>query len=156
MSNRKLNPNSVIERVAPGDYIDFVVPEEDRSQEEQEFLTALKREVDEKLQGAGLRLVAATSNVTNQGYRFLLLDREKRRFYCGFTYDEAIELLEEGGTEQGGRKLIELVCERALAARATEFAKNALVQNVSLDDVVKEHVPAMNEQQAAPAGSVIH
>lgn len=156
MSQRKLSLTSVIERAVPGDYIDFVVPEDgDRSQEEQEFLTTLKREVDERLQGAGLRLAIATSNVTNQGYRFLLLDREKRRFYCGFTYDEAIELLEQGGSEEGGRKLIELVCERALAARAAEFAKNALAPNVSLDDVVKEHVPAMNEQ-ASPAGSTLH
>ena len=156
MSQRKLNQTSVIERAVPGDYIDFVVPEEgERAQEEQEFLTTLKREVDERLQGAGLRLVAATSNVTNQGYRFMLLDREKRRFFCGFTYDEAIELLEQEGTEQGGRKLIELVCERALEARAAEFAKNALAPNVSLDDVVKEHVPAMNEQ-ATPAGSTLH
>lgn len=98
-------------------YADFLVPEEPRSREETQLLNGIIREVSDRLKGRGIRCQAVTPTVTNQGYRLLLLDRESRPFYVGFTYDEGIALGEQHGEQGMFQRIVELCCDRALAAQ---------------------------------------
>lgn len=158
--SRRINPRSVLERAFESrlpEYVDFVMPEsEAEDAEEREFLATLKKEVDQRLfPSHGLKMVIAARMATNHGYRLMFTDREKRRLYCHFTYDEAIKVFEELEPGAAGRFLIDLVCDRILAARAKQHERTQAPE-VTLDDVVKEHVPAMNVSEAAPAGSTLH
>jgi len=123
------------------EYLDLVVAEDPRNQEEGEFIHAFVKGLNENLNGAGLGCFFMGPNVTNQGYRIGLMDAEKRRYYTGFTFDEAIFMAEKSaGTPF--QDLLTLICERALVTRQVEFEKQRANAVLTLGEVVQEHVPS--------------
>lgn len=125
------------------EYLDLVVAEDPNNLEEAEFVRGMVRGLNENLKGAGLGCFFMGPNVTNHGYRIGLMDAEKRRYYTGFTFDEAIFIAEKS-TGTAFQDLLELTCERALLARELEFQKRQASDtlSLSLDDTVKENVPS--------------
>ena len=123
------------------EYLDLVVAEDPRSQEEGEFIYAFVRGLNENLKGAGLGCFFMGPNVTNQGYRIGLMDAEKRRYYTGFTFDEAIFTAEKS-TGSPFQELLTLICERALVVREVEFQKQRADATLTLGEIVQEHVPS--------------
>jgi hypothetical protein len=139
---RKLNPHvhTIFDNQLP-DHLDLLVPEDPRDQSEGEFIRAMVKEVNERLKPAGLGCFFMGPNITNHGYRLGFLDAERRRYYCGFTYDEAIELGEKSPGEPF-QVLLTLVCERALVARQVEFEKHRANSALTLGEIVQEHAPS--------------
>lgn len=105
------------------EYLDLLVPEEPRSQAEQEFASGLRAECNARLKGAGLQMFFLGPNITNEGYRLGFQDKEGRRYFCGFTYDEGI-FLGEQYPDTYAKELVEMVCERALLARIVHFREH--------------------------------
>lgn len=122
------------------EYLELVVPDDITDREELEFTMAMVKGLNEELRGAGLQCFFFGPNVMNIGFRAGFMDAEKRRYYCGFTYDEAIHLAETY-PQQGFQETLKLVCERALLERELEFQKNRANATLTLSEVVAENVP---------------
>jgi hypothetical protein len=123
------------------EYLDLVVAEDPRNQEEGEFIHAFVKGLNENLKGAGLGCFFMGPNVTNQGYRIGLADAERRRYYTGFTFDEAIFMAEKSAGSPF-QELLTLICERALVTREVEFEKRRANDVLTLGEIVQEHVPS--------------
>jgi hypothetical protein len=104
------------------EYLDLLVAEGPRSQEEAEFCNGMKAECDTRLRGQGLTMFFIGPNFSNEGYRCGFQDREGRRYFCGFTYDEGI-FLGQQYPDSYAQELVSMVCERALLAREVHFEK---------------------------------
>lgn len=139
---RKLHSNihTIFDNQLP-DHLDLLVPGDPRDQTEGEFIRAMVKEANERLKPAGLGCFFMGPNITNHGYRLGFMDAERRRYYCGFTYDEAIDLAEKSAGSPFG-ELLTLVCERALVARQVEFEKSRASATLTLGEIVQEHVPS--------------
>lgn len=125
------------------EYIELVVPEDLSDREEAEFTVAMVRQLNEQLKGQGLGVFFFGPNIMNTGYRVGFLDAAKRRYYAGFTHDEAIALA-ENYPGNGFQELLKLMCERALLERALQFAKQRAndALSLTLDEVVQESTPS--------------
>lgn len=125
------------------EYLDLVVAEPEHQSEDAEFVLEMVKHTNAQLKPQGLQCFFMGPNATNHGYRLGFMDSERRRYYVGFTYSEAI-VLGENNPGRAFQELLTLVCERALLSRALEFEKHrsSAALSLTLDDVVKENVPS--------------
>lgn len=125
------------------EYLDLVVAEPEDQQEDAEFVLEMVKHSNAQLKPQGLQCFFMGPTATNQGYRLGFADSERRRYYVGFTFDEAI-VLGENNPGRAFQELLTLVCERALLQRTLQFEQQqrSAALTLSLDDVVKENVPS--------------
>jgi hypothetical protein len=104
------------------DYVDLVVPQEPRSQQEAEFLGYVRHGLNELAEGFGCVLCEVTANYGNQGYRFMMVDRDRNPFYFGVSYDEMIALGETLGERGMVQRILALCVERCKAEMGKRHA----------------------------------
>jgi hypothetical protein len=122
------------------EFLELVVPADISDREEAEFTMAMVKGLNEELKGQGLGCFFFGPNIMNTGYRVGFLDAERRRYYTGFKFDEAISLA-ENYPGRGFQELLKLMCERALLERELQFQKNKADAVLTLNEVVAENVP---------------
>jgi hypothetical protein len=83
------------------EYVDLLVAEDPRSQGEAEFVGSLRHALNDALRAESAWVKQVSANFANTGYRILIVDRDSRPRFIGFSYDEAIALGEGANTEKG-------------------------------------------------------
>lgn len=101
-------------------YLDLLVSDGPRGQQEAEFCGSLRHGLNEALRSQGIHCAGISETIGNQGYRFLLVDREKRQLWAGVSFDEMIALGEAHGEKGMFDRVLGLVitrCKETLAER---------------------------------------
>jgi hypothetical protein len=93
-------------------YLDLLVSDGPRAQEEAEFCGALHHGINEALGGHGIHCAGISETVGNQGYRFLLKDRDGKQLWATVSFDEMIELGETHGERGMFDRVLGLVIQR--------------------------------------------
>lgn len=83
------------------EYVDILVAEEPRTQQEAEFVGAIRHALNDAMRSEGAWVKQVSATFANTGYRILIVDRDNKPRFIGFSYDEAIALGEGGFTEKG-------------------------------------------------------
>lgn len=116
-------------------YLDLLVSDGPRGQEEAEFTGALRHGLNEALGSQGIHCAGISETIGNQGYRFLLIDREKRQLWAGVSFDEMIALGEAHGEKGMFDRVLGLVIERC----RSELNKRDNSTAAIVERAVQEH-----------------
>ena len=92
---------------------------------EHAFLIGMKAGINERLRPAGILCEGVLPNGEGSGYRAYCKDNSGRQYNADLSFEEGTDFNTRFGKE-GGPKLVNLVCERILAARATWFRRMGL------------------------------
>lgn len=116
-------------------YLDLLVSEGPRGQEEAEFCGALRHGLNEAMASHGIHCAGISETIGNQGYRFLLVDREKRQLWAGVSFGEMIALGEAHGEKGMFDRVLGLVIERC----RSELNKRDQSTAAIVERAVQEH-----------------
>ncbi len=116
-------------------YLDLLVSDGPRGQEESEFCGALRVGINEVMLPHGLHCAGIAETIGNQGYRFLLKDRDGKQLWASVSFDEMIALGEAHGEKGMFDRVLGLVVTRCREAVTERDNSTAAV----VERAVQEH-----------------